>query len=77
MKNLMQARSTTICNICKNIYYPTQFVYNVNTQVINCVDCSWHALFMTKIYPGEKSPDFYTPHPDKPQPKNKDPTQLK
>ena len=66
--------NSQICNVCKNDYLPGQIVINKTENTIRCIECNWEALYMTKIYPGEKPK--YTPYPPKhegPYPKHEGP----
>lgn len=63
-----------ICGICKNDYLPGQIIFDRKENKISCIECDFESIYYTKIYPGEKSPNFYTPYPydDKNDKDNKD-----
>jgi hypothetical protein len=52
-----------ICGICKNDYLPGQIIFDRKENKISCIECDFESIYYTKIYPGEKSPNFYTPYP--------------
>ena len=52
-----------ICGICKNDYLPGQIIFDRKENKISCLECDFESIYYTKIYPGEKSPNFYTPYP--------------
>jgi hypothetical protein len=52
-----------ICGICKNDYVPGQIIFDRKENKISCIECDFESIYYTKIYPGEKSPNFYTPYP--------------
>jgi hypothetical protein len=52
-----------ICRICKNDYLPGQIIFDRKENKISCIECDFESIYYTKIYPGEKSPNFYTPYP--------------
>lgn len=71
--------NSQICNVCKNDYLPGQIVINKTENTIRCIECNWEALYMTKIYPGEKPkytpypPKHEGPYPKEPHPKHEGP----
>ena len=65
MRRAFRTSNSQICGICKNNYLPGQIIFSRQDNKISCIECDFVSTFYTKIYPGEKSPNFYTPFPSK------------
>jgi hypothetical protein len=65
MRRAFRMSNPQICGICKNDYLPGQIIFDRTINKISCIECDFESTFYTKIYPGQKSPNFYTPFPSK------------